>query len=83
MALTNDDKRWIANEIAASEDRSYRRIKDGALSELRGEIRTEMGELRTELGEMIGEVGRQVDHLEGEMRVMNENVSSIREHLGI
>ena len=38
MSLTREDREWIGtlmkSEISASEERSYRRIKDGALSEV-------------------------------------------------
>ena len=43
MSLSPEDRAWIAqfmrSEIEASEERTYRRIKDGALSELKGRAR--------------------------------------------
>lgn len=88
--LTREDKEWIVQaiaqsgerleerlteEIAASEDRVYTRIKDGALSELRQDMDRGFRGIRQELGEMIGQVGARVDQVDGELKAFREEVN--------
>ena len=71
MSLSAEDRAWIRDlmrsEIAASEERTYRRIKDGALSELRADFSTMNGEIVT---------------MKGEITTINEKLDSMGEDLG-
>lgn len=75
MSLTCEDREWIGNlmrsEISASEERSYRRIRDGALSEvnqrlegivtmLRGETAAVEVTLRDGMAGMKRELGEMI-----------------------
>lgn len=80
--LTREDKEWIGQAIAASEDRIHNRIKDGALSDLRKDVEKGFKTVQDELGSLGEALGRVKEQV-GEISVMNENLQALREHAGI
>lgn len=76
--LTPEDREWIRREMAASEERVYSRIKDGA-GDLRRDMEDGFGSLRQELGEMIGQVGARVDQVDAEMKAFRQDFNDFRE----
>ena len=80
MNLTTEDRAWIQDLIAASEERSYRRIRDGAVSGLRSEMRDGFASLQECMDGMAEEVAK-IPAIEGEVRHVNRRLAGIEERL--
>ena len=70
MSLTNEDRKWITKEMAASEERVYKRIKEGALSEVNKRLDGLDGRLDGLDGRLDGLDGR-LDGLDGRLDGIN------------
>lgn len=82
MGLTSEDRRWtkdtLRSEFAASEERVYKRIEDGALSDLRKDVVS-----ITERIDGMAEDVAKIPVIEGEIRAMNMSLKAIRDHFDI
>ncbi|MDE2975555.1 MAG: hypothetical protein OXU64_12690 [Gemmatimonadota bacterium] len=78
MSLTKEDLKRIGDLIVASEERVYSRIKDKALSE----ITKRLDSISEDLGTMAEDVAK-ITVIEGEIRLMDENIQALRDHAGI
>ena len=92
MSVTKEDLKRIGDLIAASEERVYRRIKDNALGEITKRLDSMAEDLGTmaegldsiseDLGTMAEDVAK-ITVIEGEIRLMDENIQALRDHAGI
>ena len=75
----------IQEEIAASEDRIYDRLKTGALSKVNdrlGGIDGRLGGIEKDIESMAEDVAK-IPLIESEVRQINENLVVLRDHAGI
>jgi len=92
MSLTKEDLKRIGDLIVASEERVYSRIKDKALSEITkrldsisedlGTMAEDLDSISEDLGTMAEDVAK-ITVIEGEIRLMDENIQALRDHAGI
>ncbi|MDE2974338.1 MAG: hypothetical protein OXU64_06405 [Gemmatimonadota bacterium] len=78
MSLTREDQEWIRGEMVASEARVYRRIKEGALSEVDGKL----SEINGKLDSMAEDVAK-IPVIESQVREMNGTLQALREYAGV
>ena len=85
MSLTPEDRKWIRNEMAASEERVYTRIKKNALGEVTGRldgIDKRLDGMDETISSMAEDVAK-MPVIEAEIRLVNQNVEAIRDYHGI
>lgn len=81
MGLTSEDRRWVEDAMRSSEERTYKRIKEGALSELRKDMDAGFASVNGRIDGVAEDVAK-IPVIEGELREMNGSLQAIRDHLG-